>query len=756
MTKNSTDRGEQRNTLLANGYTPLPLLSNGKGCLIKGWSRAEVDADWLKPYKRSRKYGNTGIRCDQLAAFDIDILDDDLAGDAEAIIEDHCGETELCRFGRAPKRLLLYRLDGEPPFRSIRTPKYEGDVRVELLCGNGRQFAAFGAHPSGSEYSWHGPSPLDTAAEDLPGISYATACKTIEALEEWLAGLGLAEESPRLAFGYAGAQEWDLTDDFECQIDGNVITWGELKPQLDTEGEFGNIRREDGEFGDSSAVHFYIASGSGQPCVYDFVRDCTHWDQVVSNDLRDVLPDAPEHLDPWAPLHGLLANWALLSDGTVRHVNDPQRTAELGKWKAARTHLEVPKPNNATQTEKATAAWQRDPRTMRADYAALRPDSDEIIIETQRGLTCFNTYAPPRLSDSGGNTDTLREFIDHLIPSQRERELFLDWHALKLAHPGWRMHALITVTRAHGTGRGTWFQILQKLFGRPYVRSLELSDLIGHGSQSQFNDYLADSLICYVPEALEETEERGRWQSRHVAYEKLKTIIEPQAAQMYIRRKYGKNSVEWVYSSLLLSSNHTDALAIEPGDRRVIVLDNCETALWDAPGGLYERIHDWVLDDDNIGALARELRLRALDARDRYDPFGPPPETPAKARMIEAGQSDADMAFEFMVAEARGDLVSPAQWRQFAQRARMALQLDLPLGDALDRQLNAVITKRARRIETLPKSGIKLKGSPVRPWIIRNFESWKGSDDNAAIRAEILKNGDPGGSVVEFPPRKGH
>jgi hypothetical protein len=228
-------------------------------------------------------------------------------------------------------------------------------------------------------------------------------------------------------------------------------------------------------------------------------------------------------------------------------------------------------------------------------------------------------------------------------------------------------------------------------------------------------------------------------------------VIDPIAAKHYIKRKYGKNSSETVYASLLISSNHVDALAIEPKDRRIIVIDNTELPLWDAPGNLIERIQIWKDSPANIGALHRELRARAPSVR--YDPFGEPPLTPAKERMIEAGQSDADQAFEYMVETAPGDIVTPAQWRAFASQARTTLQLDLPLGDKLDAALTAVIQKRGRRLEALGKGQIKIKGSPQRPWIIRNFDTWKGNNEMPAIRAEILKNGAPGGSVIQFPSK---
>ena len=181
------------------------------------------------------------------------------------------------------------------------------------------------------------------------------------------------------------------------------------------------------------------------------------------------------------------------------------------------------------------------------------------------------------------------------------------------------------------------------------------------------------------------------------------------------------------------------------------MLDNTEVPIWEAPAQLGERIQDWKDRPSNIGALERYLLERA--ERVRYDPFGMPTETTAKSRMIEAGQSDMDKAFDYMLEVADGDIVTPAQWGAFAQQARMAWQLDLPIGDKLQAALTAVIQKRGRRCEGLGGKQIKVKGQPVRPWIIRDFEAWKGNSEHAQIRAEIMKNGDPRGGIVEFPAK---
>ena len=752
--QSSTDRHKLRNSLLSNGYIPLPLAA--KGIYIKGWSQATITPEWLEQYRRIGRYPNTGIRCDTLLAFDIDVLDEAIADSCEEIVEEIAGPTEFCRIGQWPKRLLLYRLPvakDAAPIRSGRTGKYGGHM-CELLASHGRQFAAYGTHPgTGEPYSWEGPCPATAEWHALPSCDAATAERVMRELDAFLEGTGLERERRPYASGDKGLEEWDLTLDTEVLIDGEVRQWGELRSELTTDGVFGNLWREEYEdWGDSNGVHFYLAHGSMEPCAHDFVHDCTHWEGWTPISLPPP-PDPGDNVFVPDDMSDLIENCVILRDKTVRRLDAPMRVYPLDGFVRSYQHLQVPDPNppasNPNKQIPFTKVWEKDPKTLKADYAAMRPDKPDESIIRQGSERILNTYLPPMHGEPCGEILTFTEFLQHLIPAKAERRLFQDWLAHKVQHPGHRMHGMVMVTPAYGTGRGTLVQILEKLFGVEYVNDVELGDLVGSGGQAQYNAYLADSLIVTVREALEEREELTKWASRHIAYERLKSVCEPVAHKMHIRRKYGRNASEMVYASLFITSNHLDALAIEEGDRRLIVIDNTETKIIDAKKDLYARIHRWKDDPANIATLFDTLSI--APSMTDYDAFGDPPMTPAKARMIEAGQSDMDRLYEMFVTDAAGDVVTPAQWRQFAHNARMQYELDLPIGEKLDAALAAVISKKARRLEAIKGGMLKVKGRPQRPWIIRRIGHWKASTDKAAIRAEILKNGEPGGAVVALP-----
>jgi P4 family phage/plasmid primase-like protien len=95
------------------------------------------------------------LRATRFPAFDIDCTDANLAQMIQDAIVGQLGPTPV-RTGRAPKRLLMYTLAGEPFSRMrlwIETPAGEKHL-VEVL-GEGQQYLVHGTHPtSNTPYAW--------------------------------------------------------------------------------------------------------------------------------------------------------------------------------------------------------------------------------------------------------------------------------------------------------------------------------------------------------------------------------------------------------------------------------------------------------------------------------------------------------------------------------------------------------------------------------------------------------------------------
>jgi hypothetical protein len=159
--------------LQANGYHPVPVI--GKAVKMPAWQTRCLSAtpqqisNWS--YSQS-DCKSTGILCGQTVGVDIDVLDERISSMLAACAARMLGPTSLRRIGKAPKTLLMYRV--ETPHDKQQTPELLiGDVkaRVEILA-KGQQFVAFGIHPgTNAPYNWPEQSPLDIPVADVPLVT---------------------------------------------------------------------------------------------------------------------------------------------------------------------------------------------------------------------------------------------------------------------------------------------------------------------------------------------------------------------------------------------------------------------------------------------------------------------------------------------------------------------------------------------------------------------------------------------------------
>jgi AAA domain/Bifunctional DNA primase/polymerase, N-terminal len=166
-----SDPAAYRRRLLVTGYSPLPLV--GKVPILKNWQKHDGVSDleidtWSKRYPLAV---NTGILTRLVPALDLDLLDPEAAAAVEALAKDWFDEGGYLpvRFGRFPKRALLFRCD--QPFAKITVPLIAPDgsqgQRLEFLA-DGQQLAVDGLHPdTGQPYGWHGGIPGEIKREDL-------------------------------------------------------------------------------------------------------------------------------------------------------------------------------------------------------------------------------------------------------------------------------------------------------------------------------------------------------------------------------------------------------------------------------------------------------------------------------------------------------------------------------------------------------------------------------------------------------------
>jgi hypothetical protein len=157
--------------LVDNGYPVLPIMpGTKKPGLFKGgawrdypgWTRhgtrptseheLSIWAQWPE--------AGIGIPTGTVIGADIDIADAAIASRLEQLAREALGATPAVRFGRRPKRLLVYR--AAEPLSGVKAHP------VEVL-GLGQQFVAFADHPETRRpYEWPQESPAELPTEALP------------------------------------------------------------------------------------------------------------------------------------------------------------------------------------------------------------------------------------------------------------------------------------------------------------------------------------------------------------------------------------------------------------------------------------------------------------------------------------------------------------------------------------------------------------------------------------------------------------
>jgi len=743
------DRTELRLRLFANGFEPLP--DKDKMCLIKDWPTLDITPDLIRSreWARSREYLNTGIRCGNVVAVDLDIDDKTLLNElADAIVENGViEESEFVRIGRPPRELWVYRIDTPIGKRTTggfapggTTDENAPKATVEVL-GKGSQFAAFGRHPKGFDYEWPVKSPLDHRYAALPKVTADQITRLIDFCAAFFEEHGLLRVSAAgLTEGHY-SRVFDLTPDMIFNVkDLGRLTLAQIEQRLQASPEevlrctMEGLRPATG--GSWAGM---ISLVQGAVCISDHGDYTAHFPAVLDNAApltrlgqllaarmapteeeiaarinREIVPG----LDPNAPIDtnidiALKRYVYVKEDDMVRDIVDNSKGYPLRHFQSllAQYWRTERGPRGGEKMTMLSDLFMRAPTRINVATAEMRPDKPYPIY--RNGELHYNTWRPVELPTTGGDPEPGFRLIENLLPRRAERAWFLQWLAHKVRHPAIRGPGVVMVaSNTFGTGRGSLISLMTDMLGENYVRRIDFDTLTGRNYQSQYNDWMANSLLIAVDEAQESSHDRSRWQARQNAYERIKSVVDPNNARVQINRKGVDNYQGTTFASLFVATNHADALVIPANDRRLAVLENGQPM----PTDYWAAFHAWRESPNNIGAFIHALG--SIDIRS-YDPYAAPPMTAIKAEMIDAGTSDLDRAIGAVLQRAPGGLMVreqlvllledfmasnsvdfPDEWRQAAGRIFVRMTRKTPTEwvtyDGKNRQL--------RQLRALPET----------------------------------------------------
>lgn len=719
------DRTAIRLKLYQNGYTPLA--NRNKMCLIRGWSTLDVTPELLKSKEWARsRFQDTGLRCGDIIALDWDIDDKDLLNDLlDAVIEEGIiEESPFVRIGKPPRELWVYRTRDKigkrttGHFMPVNPGEEIGSGYAVEILGKGCQFAAFGQRDEKTAYQWPAASPLDHAYMDLPEITLAQ-CEQIKTFaEEFFLSRGLERKSPGGGTDKGYTHVYDLTEDMEFEVkDMGTLTYHELVEALRINPDEVLRAKADTFRPTSGSWACMVSLSNGSLCISDHGTYTSHYPvaddsarslhalgatlaaltakpTVQSVEVNPELANLP--LDPTKTFDENLVV-ALDRYVYVEHDNlicdlldtsfamQPQHFRDL----TAPYYTEEQGPRGGNKLVRLADQWMQHAKRRQVRTVALRPDRPTPLYIEDGGVH-LNIYRPNPLPETGEPRPGF-EFLERLLPVESERRYFTQWLSQKVLNPSIRGPGIIMVAHnTYGTGRGSLVQLLRRMFSPRLVRNINFDTLSGRTYQSQYNEWLTDSLIVAVDEAQETTSNVSRWQTRSNAYEKLKEIVDPGTQFLDVVRKGRPNGPGMTFASILVMTNHMDSLVLPQNDRRFFI---CENGAPQEPS-YWEQFHAWLAKPENVGAFVAALRKTDLTG---YNPYAVPPMTAAKADMVDSNLSEMDRLLEQAMASFSNTLLCKEQVLLRVEDILEETNVELP--DDWRRIAERMFGRATRRVE---------------------------------------------------------
>ncbi len=377
----------------------------------------------------------------------------------------------------------------------------------------------------------------------------------------------------------------------------------------------------------------------------------------------------------------------------------------------------------------ASSVWLRDPARMIARGEAYVPGGERLT-DGGDGLEYINTFAfPPH---EKGNPKKAKRFFDHLrylIPQKERFDLFCDFLAHILQYPQDRPKFVpLLIARHHGTGRGYVVDMLNAALGDWNCSAMDIQDL----SEGAYQDGMHRKLFTAFHEVKVSD-------GRYTVDDKVRSKITEE--RLPLNLKYGKKLPnEKVYSRFLWMSQHPDAVILPKHDRRVWVH---ETLAEPRDPDYYDEIYTHM-DEDAPHIFA------ALMARDisQFNAGMRAPMTPEKKAMQSFAQSDTDQTIEDMVDHYMPKGLDVMTFRQVIDAAD---KLDGAwMMQSNENAIKHILQENHELYDPGNKTGkVKWRGMPVRVWIMRNPDKWRGAD--AFLIRDQLDEAEKWSSTVKNP-----
>ena len=444
------------------------------------------------------------------------------------------------------------------------------------------------------------------------------------------------------------------------------------------------------------------------------------------------------------PLPFLQSRYVYVVDGAT--VVDLIQRPRGGTWRYSledwgkRYYRMIPTPDRDTPVLIKTA-FLESAATRKLDIFAYVPNGGDIT--ELHGQPVVNTYVKPTHLETDQQPEIFLEHTAYLLGEHQD--LFLDWLAYKIQNPAKRSYAIVMVAAEFGTGR-SWIRAMLDRVLQGKVNTASLGQLIGKGTsgENNFNDWAAECQFLVIEEAKDNMDPSDFYKG----YETFKQRVDTRPVAFRCNPKYGKTRDDFMYFNCLIFTNHSDAMIIPEGERRICVLENPSERKNYA---YYDRL-EAALDSDEPQKVYWYLKHRDVSEFDHVYP----PDTEAKLKMIEQSKSPMDEVMEMALENLSGDIITKKILSQKIRKA--ARELEYPKIEAEPGGVGGRLWRSLGKLRLDEKNGARylIEESRQEVRCIRNTEKWRAVDEQREldpIVAELKKNMDGVSSGSVFPQK---
>ena len=312
------------------------------------------------------------------------------------------------------------------------------------------------------------------------------------------------------------------------------------------------------------------------------------------------------------------------------------------------------------------------------DYS-YDPSQPGEIFFVNRGRRYVNTYCPTypeldlqRAPEAG---EILQRHLGNLIGEEEYQRTLIDFMSYMVQCPGRKIRWAVLLQSVEGAGKTFLAECMKAVLGSEHVRTID-----GAAVKKGWNEWGFGSQLV----VLEEVRVAGI--NRHEIMNALKPLITNDDIAINQRNRDTRTVAN--VSNYMLFSNHHDALALTPGDRRYFVLKSKlqnKSQVLKLGEGYFDKIFGMI--KDMPGAL--RAFLNQWEITPGFQPDGHAPRTTYLKEVIEDSASGLTSTVRRLLMEADYPLV---QWDIVSARTLMdVILLEDGQGHATPQQVGHVL-----------------------------------------------------------------